>query len=215
MRATYLIAGAVVLALVAAGVLFGTDFFKKNPFSDDSASEAQLLTQLTDLSTSGGYVATFTDGDARKWRLASGHRLERFSLGDQNAVFARLTSSTPMDGQSVDWAKQGLSWMLPLEFNNKANGLKVEIGIVARQSQSNGADSMSVVYATRQAGNSGWRSIPLGPKFALKTFTYTVPKITPGTYSFEPMLAINADPSGSGKSIELLGAYVKIVPQGG
>src|ERR1700682_960107 len=87
MRSTYLIAGAIVLALVAAGVLFGTDFFRKNPFHTPTEEEL-LVTQITEAASSGGGVAvTFAARDARLWQLAGGHKLERFSLDGGDAGF--------------------------------------------------------------------------------------------------------------------------------
>jgi hypothetical protein len=210
MRSTYLIAGAIVLALVAAGVLFGTDFFRKNPFGP---SEKELLAQLNGVTTAGGYAATFADPAASTWRLAQGHRLERFSLNDDGAVFARLTSDVPLNKETWDWATQGLSWSLPVTFNNKSNGKKIEIGIVARQSQANGADALYLAYATHQAGNSGWHKIDLGGSFRLSTFVFDVPKLEPGAYTAQPILVMHADPSGTGKSAEILGAYVKTVAE--
>jgi hypothetical protein len=64
------------------------------------------------------------------------------------------------------------------------------------------------VFATRQAGNSGWRKITPTGTFALTTFTYDVPKVAAG-YHEPPMIVIHADPSGQGKSIEVFGIYVR------
>jgi len=69
MRSTYLIAGAVVLALLIAGVLFGTDFFTKNPFVSD---EAAFLTQANDTPQNGGFRRPLQR--ARRQEMAPGRR---------------------------------------------------------------------------------------------------------------------------------------------
>jgi hypothetical protein len=68
---------------------------------------------------------------------------------------------------------------------------------------------MNVVYATRQAGNSGWQAASLGNNFELKQFRYKVP-VHEGGYTNQPVLVINADALGGGGGIELLGVYIKI-----
>src|SRR5262245_59223053 len=132
MRSPYLVAGAVILALVAAGVLFATDFLTKNPFISD---EARFLTEAKDAPAAGGVVGLFGEQDSRKWRIAAGHRLERFSLNQEGAVFARLTSTVPLDRSSVDWASQGLTITFPPEFNYATAGRTIEIGLAARSAQ--------------------------------------------------------------------------------
>ena len=204
-----MIAGAVVLALVAAGVLFATDFFKKNPF-EKAVDEAPFVTQARDVASVGGFVALFTERDAHKWRLAGGHRLERFSLDQSGAVFARLTSGVALNKSTADWGGQGLAVDLPPEFNNHTNGQTLEIGFAARASQANGSSQIDVVYATNQAGNSGWKSFQLGPDFQLYTFTFKVPHVETG-YLNGPIVAFTADPQGTGRSVELMGVYVKPV----
>ena len=207
MRSTYLIAAAVVLALVAAGVLFGTDFFRKNPFAK-GADEATFLTQANEATAAGGFAALFTEHDARQWRLAGGHRLERFSLDQTGAVFARLTSSAPVDKTSTDWEKQGLTVVFPVAFNNATAGKTVEIGFAARSSSANGADKVSILYATRQAGNSSWREFKLGADFQMFTFKYKVP-VDDKPYVNGPIVVITSDPAGGGHAVELMGVYVK------
>jgi hypothetical protein len=212
MRSTYLIAGALVLALVAAGVLFGTDFFRKNPFATAPSRESQIMTRITDARIDGvGIAATFAERDAKRWRLAGGHRLERFAMDDGNAVFARLTSGTALDKSSSDWERQGLSLSLPTEFNNRTTDKTIEIGFAARSPQVNGSDVVSVVYATRQAGNSGWQAFPIGRDFQLFKFTYKVPHVE-GGYTNEPIITFTSDAQGTGRSVELMGVYVKPIP---
>jgi hypothetical protein len=67
---------------------------------------------------------------------------------------------------------------------------------------------MNAVFATRQAGNSGWQSIPLGPKFELHTFQYDVPAVD-GGYNQEPILVLHADAAGQGRALELLGIVLR------
>lgn len=160
--------------------------------------------------TEGGFAVTFGQGDAAKWRLAPGHRLERFSLDGGDTVFARLSSLVPLDKNSFEWPTQGLSVELPVELNSRANGKSIEVGVVARAPSGRANASLMAVYATRQAGNSGWQTLPVGGQFEMKTFRYKVPEI-PSGYTNPPVLALNADPTGAGGGIELLGIYVKVV----
>lgn len=164
---------------------------------------------MTEAASGGGYAATFSSVDAAKWQIAAGHKLERFSVEGEDVSFARLSSNTPMDAATWEWATQGLSTTFPVDFNNQTNGGRIEVGVVARAPAANPAGTISVVYATQQAGNSGWRELTLGGEFALSTFTFDVPKVEPGTYTKQPIVVINADPSGAGRSAEILGVYVK------
>jgi hypothetical protein len=165
---------------------------------------------MNEISSSGGFAVTFANRDAEKWEIAAGHRLEKFSLEGGEIVFARLTSSTPLTADSFEWPKQGLSVSLPPEFGSRSNGRAIEIGIVARAAPGNPAATMSLVYATRQAGNTGWKEIPLGSQFEVKTIRYDVPKLD-GGYTNPPVIVLNADKSGVGGSIELIGVYAKIL----
>jgi hypothetical protein len=202
-----LIAGAVALSLVAAGAVFWSDIARV--VTGELSAEGKLVAQVVNAGGGGGFSITFAESDAKKWSVAAGHRLERFSLDSGDAAVARFVSSAPLDEASLEWPSQGLSVQLPVEFSNRSNGKPIEIGIVARASGRPKAP-LTVVYATRQAGNSGWQQLEVGGQFELKTLSYKVPKID-GGYTNPPVLVINADPSGNGGAIELLGVYVKIV----
>ncbi len=209
-RAGILVAGAVGLAVVAAGVLASTNFLGIDlPFF--KPSERELVTRMTEVTALGGFAVTFAESDAPRWQLAPGQKLERFSLGDGQFTFARLTSSGALDNETPKWSERGLSFTLPLEFSNRSKGRRVEIGVVARSSQANSAGAFSIVYATQQAGNSGWQVVELSPIFELKTFVYTVPSID-GEFGNSPIVVVHSDADGKGHSTELLGIYVKILP---
>lgn len=206
MTRTYLIIGliaAAVIAVLALGWMRIVDlpFFPKSP-------EAKLIDQMEQIAE-GGIAVTFGERDIKAWKIANGHRLERFSVSGDDAVFARLTSTTPLDPTTFEWPSQGLSASLPTEFNNRSNGKPIEIGVVARATGSRPNATLSLVYATRQKGNSGWLQVPLGDQFQLKTFKYNVPKIN-SAYTNPPVVVLNSDPTGTGGSIEILGLYVKI-----
>lgn len=223
-RTGFLVVGALIFALAAAGVLVWTnavDFSDKPPATTPSATtsptasathtsrEAQLMTAMNEAAAGGGFVASFMEPDIGKWQIAPGHQLERFSLDPSGPVFSRVTSSAALDKASVEWPSLGLSMTLPLEFANVANGRKVEIGFVARSAQSNGSPELSVIYATRQAGNSLWRAVELKPTFEVYKFTYDVPQIEAG-YVNGPIVVFHSDASGSGRAVEMIGAYVKL-----
>jgi hypothetical protein len=223
MRAGYLVVGALILALVAAGVLIWTGALNLSgrpgagsettttapaTTTGPTSPDAQLVTMMNDVAMRGGYAATFSEPSAKQWQLAAGHRLERFGLNNQGAVFARLTSSAAVDPRSLEWHTQGLFWLLPVEFANRTNGKRIEIGIVARQPRSNGAPALTAAYSTRQSGNSAWKYVALGPEFGLHKFVFDVP-LAPDGYTNQPILVINSDANAGGKAVEILGAYVK------
>ncbi len=200
---------AGVLALAAAGVLGGASFFGIDLLSM-RPSERELVMRMSETAAlSGGYAIMFSGPDSEKWKVAPGHQLEKFSVESGDAAFARLTSSAPLDTKTWNWATQGLSTSLPIEFNNQTNGQKVEIGIVARATAMKSTDAITVAYATQQAGNSGWKKIPVGRDFELFKFVFAVPQIEPGAYTHQPILVVHADATGGGRSAEILGAYVK------
>jgi hypothetical protein len=166
---------------------------------------------MTEVTALGGFAVTFAESDASRWQVAAGQKLERFSLGDGQYTFARLTNSGPLNNETPKWSDRGLSFTLPLEFSNRSKGRRVEVGVVARSAQANSAGAFSIVYATQQAGNSGWQVLELSPSFELKTFIYQVPSID-GDYQYPPVVVLHSDADGKGRSTELLGIYVKILP---
>lgn len=200
-----LIAGAVVLCAVAAGAFFWQDILRLT----GNVSEEQLVNDIKSAAAGGGYAVTFAPADAGKWQVGEGHKLERFSIDNGTTAFARLTSSVPLNAETWEWSTQGLSTLFPVAFNNKTNSGKLQIGVIARAPGTNASKAISVVYATQQAGNSGWKDIPIGPNFQLTTFVFDVPTRDPGSYTKQPILVINADRSGGGASAEILGIYVK------
>ncbi len=168
------------------------------------------MAQLNSAAIGNGFAATFLETDASKWRVAEGFKFERFSLGAEGPAFGRLSSSMPLDEKSVNWPALGLSAVLPLDFARAANGERIQVGVIARASQSGTSQSISVLYATQQAGNTGWRKFELQSNFQLFKFVYDIPLVE-GGYDATPIVVINSDPTGSGQSSEILGIYVKIV----
>jgi hypothetical protein len=196
------------LFLIAGG-LIGAGFVPVDRFGLGQSSETAWVTRMNEAVKGGGYSVTFTQADAGKWQVADGHRLEKFSVDGGDTMFARLTSGAPLNRDTWEWSTQGLSTTLPVEFNNQTNGKKIEIGVVARASAVNASPALSVVYATQQAGNSGWRQIPLAGQLQLTTFIFQVPEIPPGTYTAHPILVIHADDSGGSRAAEIVGVYIR------
>ncbi|MEQ1863101.1 MAG: hypothetical protein ABL996_00450 [Micropepsaceae bacterium] len=211
MRSSGLVVGAIVLALAAAGILAATNFLGLDlPFMNPS--EQELVAQMNDVAAQGGLAVTFAGSDAEKWQVAPGQKLEKFSLGGGEAAVARLSSTGTIDISSFEWTKLGLSTTLPATFGQRSNGKRVEIGFVARAAQMNPSAEVSVIYATQQAGNSTWRQFRLSPAFELMTFTFDVPPLEEG-YTKDPIVVFHSDATGFGRSVELLGVYVKLVPR--
>lgn len=203
-----LVAGAVALVVAALTAFFWNDI--RRLASGELSAEGKLVAQVISAGGGGGFSVTFSQADAKKWQVAQGHRLERFTLESGDAAVARIVSTIPLDMTSTEWPTQGLSVQLPAEFSNRSNGKPIEIGIVARVAAGRQKGPLTVVYATRQAGNSGWQQLEVGGQFELKTLSYKVPPLE-GGYTNPPVLVINADPSGNGGGIELIGVYIKIV----
>lgn len=194
-----LIAAAVALSLVAVGAFFWSDIARLA----GGSAEGKLVAQVVERGRGGGYAVTFSGDDAKKWYVAPGHRLERFSLDGGETVFVRLVSTIALDGATFEWHTQGLSVQIPVDFAKRSNGKPIEIGVVARAATGRARAPLTVVYSTRQGGNSGWQQLEAGGQFELKTLSYVVPKRE--EYTARPVLVINADPTGNGGGIELLG----------
>lgn len=219
-RTGLLVMLALLIAAGAAAALYWTGVFSgkvdEPPVAISSTElgstprDAQLVNEMRTAAVGGGYSASFSEQDVGKWQIAEGHKIERFSAGQSGSVFARLTSSGELDKTSVQWSTLGLSSPLPVEFATATAGKKLEIGIIARSSRSNGSSLLSVNFATRQAGNSGWQDIPLKPDFELFKFEYNVPVVEAG-YINGPMIILHSDASGTEKSAELIGIYVKVL----
>lgn len=222
-KAGFLIAGAAVIVAVAIGFFFWGGWLKElgtggQPVSNAPGAEVslsgepdqkvvELAEMLSEVKNAGGFTATFSSADVPKWKLAAGHRLERLELVGQDQMLARLSGSERVDPSVV---MDGLLLELPVEFSQRANGKKIEIGIVARASKVGPADSFLAIYLTRQAGNSGWRQFKLSPELVAHKFEYDVPAVSEG-YQQHPIVAIHADPGGGDRGVELLGAYVRIL----
>jgi hypothetical protein len=159
----------------------------------------------------GAFFASFSRDGASAWHVASGHLLERFGLGGEGEGLriARLTgAATVLDRSSYEWPTLGLSVTLPIEFAHRTNGKNVEIGLAVRMPVTNGSPNLAVVYATQQAGNSGWREFELSRNFQLLRFAFNVPSVSEG-YKNCPIVVVNPDFQGLSRAIELLGLYVK------
>ncbi len=218
MTRTTLIIGALIFALAAAGVLVWTGVWEfadstdleeskpeTPPVAASSSHDSQAAKWIEDAAVAGGIAVTFS-GDAQGWFLSEGHKLERFAI-DASTVFARLTSSSPLDPVRV---VDGLYVELPNEFAIRSNGKRVEVGVVARSAQSNPSTTFSVIYATQQAGNSGWRTMQLSGAFGLSRLVFDVPRVDEG-YAAKPVIVIRGDSNGAGLGVELLGAYAKVL----
>ncbi len=210
---------AAVVVAVIAGLLVWTSIFSQPNVSDApsiatpiaSPSNSLLVKPMIEAASSGGFAATFSGASAREWRLTNGHRVERLSLNGAEPVMARLTSNTPLVRKNV---VDGLYIELTPEFANAANGKPIEVGLVVKASQTNPSSSVSVVYATQQAGNSGWHTFPVSGKFEVRAFTFDVPQRGEG-YSSKPLISVRADETGSGAAVEILGVYAKIISRSG
>lgn len=201
---TFIVGGAAI-AIVALAFVIGSRFASPRP--------EDLLTQARDAAGADGIAATFADRDAKRWHIPAGHQVTRFALADGQVKYVRFASAVPLDNKATAWAERGLSLSLPLAFTTQTAGRTIEIGVVARAAQVKAAPVLSVVYATQQAGNSGWRKIKLAAEFGLTTLTYDVPSAA-GGYKHPPIIVLNADPSGGGRAIELLALYVRPSPAG-
>jgi hypothetical protein len=219
----YLAGLVVVVALAAAGVFFGTDLLNPSGQSrveatpqvatGNSGTSVEMYEQLVNFmnksADGGGYAAGFSEQDVSKWQVAEGHQLERFAVGGR-VVFARLSSGSALDEASTSWTPQGLSTTLPMEFATFSNGKKIEIGLIARSAQTSGSSTLMAVYATQQAGNSGWQKIALKSDFSVHRFQFDVPPVEAG-YSNPPILVIHSNGSADGSAVEIIGVYVKLV----
>lgn len=208
-RAGLLIIGAVIVAAAALGVIFFTDLL---PGTFQSSPTQKLVSRMNEIASQGGFAASFSEADARKWLLADGHRFERLSVDSAQAVVGRLSSGVPVDNTPPSWESQGLSVELPVTFAQQWNGKRIEIGIIARTPKANPSDVLNVVYATRQAGNSGWRRFKLAPDFQIYTILFDLPEVATG-YQNKPIIVLHSDAAGKGHSVELLGVYARQVPR--
>ncbi|NOT39667.1 MAG: hypothetical protein HOP13_04165 [Alphaproteobacteria bacterium] len=213
-----LVGAAFVLAAVAAGVFFWTqnvplpsavsslpsDRPPAAPPSEPS-SEQKLVKTMNERAVGGGYAATFSEREGAQWTVSDGHRLERLSIGG-GTVLARLSSGKAL---TADMMLGGVHLELPEQFATTSNGQKIEVGLVARRAKTNSSDTISVIYLTRQAGNSGWQTFSLADDFQLNTFEYSVPQVVEG-YTAKPIVAIYGDLSGSDRGVEILGVYIKL-----
>jgi hypothetical protein len=201
------------LALAAVGILVWSG--KDVPglgFLSPPTPEQRLVSDMDNVVSAGGFAASFADNDAGRWRVAEGHRFERLSVDSARAVIGRLSSEVPLNVKPPSWESQGLSIELPASFAQQANGRRLEIGIIARAAQSNTSGVLSAVFATRQAGNSGWRNFKLGPNFQTHQILFDMPALDTG-YTAKPIVVVHADAAGKGRSVELIGVFVRLVPR--
>jgi hypothetical protein len=216
MTRTTLIIGALIFALAAAGVLVWTnviDISKQTaPTSEQPTitqstpvSETNWAEKMTELAAPEGMAFSFADANLATWSVTDAHRIERFSFGANSQVLARLSSTLPLDPEN---RLSGLQLKLPLEWAQRVNGKKIEIGVVARQPQTNAANDISLLYATLQAGNSGWQTLKVSTEFQVLKFTFDIPPVETG-YTSQPVIVVRSDAAGGDRAVELVGVYVK------
>ena len=169
---------------------------------------AEWVSRMNEAVQRGGFAATFGAEDTHVWKIDENHQLERFRLTDAGFGFARISSSVALTPGIVH-VGAALYW--PAEVSQKFNGQKVQVGIIARTASANGSPEFGAVFATRQAGNSGWHFLKPTGDFTLLSFEFQIPPVAEG-YTNEPMVMIHADPKGAGRAIEVLGVMVRAVP---
>lgn len=213
MKTGTLVIGALIFALAAAAVLVWTNVIDFNatgiklgqPTTTEQTKEADWAQTMTQLAAPDGMVFSFGNTDLAAWSVTDAHRIERFSFGGNSQTLARLSSTLPLDPEN---RLSGLQLKLPLAWAQKANGKKIEIGVVARQPQTNAAKDISLLYATLQAGNSGWHTLNLSSGFEVLKFTFDVPAVEAG-YTAQPIIMVRSDSAGADKAVELVGIYIK------
>lgn len=208
-----LIAIAAILVLTAGAVLAGAYYFNIGGFGAVTP-ESRLSERMEQISSEGGFAATFSDQDSRRWQIADGHRFERLAIDSSKVAVGRLTSSVPVDVTPPSWESQGLSIEIPVSLAQSANGKRLEIGIIAQSSKSNSSNVLTAVFATRQAGNSGWRNFKLTADMKVHTILFDMPFVDAG-YTAKPIVVLHSDAQGKGRSVELLGVYVRLAQQPG
>jgi hypothetical protein len=69
---------------------------------------------------------------------------------------------------------EGLSIMLPSEFEQEASGNTVRVEVCARAARGADEAAFSVAYSTNEVGNSGWHQFKAGPFWQIFGFQYVV-----------------------------------------
>jgi hypothetical protein len=210
-----LVLGAAILVVAAAGVLTWLNLLQIPGLPGASTSSTQQNSDTLGIelmrqnASPDGIAITFSEADVSSWEVTDGHQIERFKLSDSAIGFGRLTSAHPLNPEDK---LSGLRAKIPVEFAQRTNGKRIEVGIVARQAPSKAAHDVSFLYATMQKGNSGWRSYKLGSNFQAFRFLFDVPAVAEG-YQASPLIVIRSDRAQSGRAVEIAGVYVKEVPR--
>lgn len=203
----------VTVLLVAAVTLYmwpqisGNAPGKQPASSDAPNSNIDWNARMSELVSDDGVLLTFANKDIAAWTISEGHKIERFKLSETADGFGRLSSAAQFNEGDI---LSGLRAALPLAWAQQANGKRIEVGVLARQSQSNSASNFSFAYATMQMGNSGWRTFKLTPNFQVHKFRFDVPSIPEG-YNTQPLIVLRSDRIGGNKSVEIAGVYAKLV----
>lgn len=224
-RTGLLVGLATLLIMAAVAVLVWTNFLQnasppvippvqqppsspsQPSMSDRVEDHENWIRKMAEMATGEGLAFSFADSDVTAWSITPGHKIERFSISGGKQALARLSSAHPLNQNDK---LSGLKLTLPVEWAQKVNGKRFEIGVVARQPQSNAATDFSFLYATLQEGNSGWRTYKLSPQFQSSKFNFDVPLLE-GGYQSAPVVVIRADSTGQDKAVEIVGVYMKLV----
>lgn len=221
MSRAIIIAGVAAVALAAAGVttvgvrypdLSARALARAAMLVNPPARPQALLDAVRAYPDAGGVALTFALADARRWDVA-GESTYHVETDDAlpGLVFARVASAKARPGAS---AALGLRAFLTPDFAQRANGRRVEFGVIARSPSTHGAGALAIVYATQQAGNSGWRTFRLSRSFAAYTAVFEVPRVAEG-YAKPPFISIHADALGRGREADVLAVFARILPEGG
>ncbi|MGP9788663.1 LysM peptidoglycan-binding domain-containing protein [Roseinatronobacter sp. NSM] len=129
--------------------------------------------------TSRGYQLVETDAGV----TLSGHVENAGAGGQTGGAFIRLSDA----------------------FEEAASGNRIRIEITATGPE---GGTIAAAYSTAEVGNSGWRTLPVGPEPTVTSFEYNVPPMVNGNGDF---LGIQPDPENTGASVTMLSIRLDVL----
>jgi hypothetical protein len=185
-RTTFIATALVVAAFIAAGAYFAIPY-------------------LSGLQGSPGRVvfrADFASPGVSRWRVPQGTDLKVVKVGDIDAPIGRLSSTVPLNRNSYEWETLGASVLIPSNVVAALNGREIEITVRARTSAQNPSEWIWTVFATQQAGNTGWHASALSRSVEPFRLKFKVPYVQEG-YAKPFILVLNGDHDGLGRVAEV------------
>ncbi|AZU04863.1 hypothetical protein X907_2348 [Glycocaulis alkaliphilus] len=132
----------------------------------------------------------------------------RFDPGHSDGPVARASSAASFE--MAGNMSAGVAAFVPDEFETRISGRRIRVEFEVRTAGSSGPDTVRIGYFTTGYGDSGWRELPVSPRYSTISFEWDAP-VHQGE-EFNEAIGIWPDPQGENREILIRRIRVFILP---